>query len=152
MTDYTAPGLLLGRQNRSAPMAGVYGNVAYATAKVSIPVGAVATELVNFLVLPRDIRLIDFRAHTDGANSAATTMNLGLKNVTGGATTFNDADYFIAALDINAAGRTGWTNLAVYQVTLDDEYILQGVIAGATVATAAAVVEVTVWYEFKGNL
>lgn len=154
MTTYNAPGLVSGIQNRDRVMAHVYGNLAVKRAKVSIPVGAVATDIVNFFVLPADCEIIDFFAVNDGANSAATTMNIGLKYATPAApsTDQSDADYFLAAYDINAAGRTRWGNTAVYSLTTNAEYFVQGVLAGATVATAAAVVEVTVMYVFNGNL
>lgn len=154
MTTYNAPGLIPGRQNRDRVMAHVYGNLSAKRAKVSIPVGAVATDIVNFFVLPADCEIIDFFATNDGANSAATTMNIGLKYAAAAAPTTDqsDADYFLAAYDLNAAGRTRWGNTAVYSLTTNDDYIVQGVVAGVTVATAAAVVEITVFYIYRGNL
>lgn len=130
-----------------------YGNCAYAHGRVTVPIGAAAADLVNFIRLNAGMKLIDSFASWDGGNSAATTMKLGLAAVPGGKTTFVDDDYFIlAATDINAAGRVRQNNLAVYSIILDDDYYVQATLAGVTTATLAMDIEVFVFYEFIGSL
>lgn len=129
-----------------------YGNVACAYAKVTMPVGTAAADISNVLRLPKDIRIIDFYESHNGDNSAATTANFGLAAVAGGPTTFVDADYFLAAADLNAAGRNRWGNVTVGPVQLDGDYYLQIVIAGTTSATLPMDIHVHVLYEYLGNL
>lgn len=140
-------------QQRDTVHAHVYGNVAYKSRKITLPAsgaGSAVADLINFFVLPLGAKIIDFFESHNGANGAATTANFGLAAITGGPTTFVDADYFLAAADLNAAGRNRWGNTAVYSVTLDGPYVVQAVLAAAAV-TVAMDVEVTVLYEFVGN-
>lgn len=139
---------------KSPAMQHAYGNLAYKSAKVTMPIGSAAADLINFMRLRKGMKLIDGFAKWDGGNSAATTMKLGLAAVAGGLTSQVDDDYFIlAATDLNAAnGRQAFNNPAVYQITLDSDYYVQATLAGTTSATLAMDIEVTVFYEFVGNL
>jgi hypothetical protein len=148
MPTLNAPGL-----DKDPSMAHVYGNVAAKRKRVTVPIGQAVGDLINFMRLPARSRILDFIETHDGANTAATTATFGLAAVPGGPTTFVDADYFLlAATDLNAAGRNRWNNLSVYSVLLDGDYYVQAVLAGANTAGAAMDIEVTVLYEFVGNL
>lgn len=129
-----------------------YGNLAVAYARVTMPIGSAAADFADFMIIPKDCRLLDFYETHDGGNSAATTGNFGLAAVTGGKTTYVDADYFLAAADLNAAGRNRWGNTAVYPIVTDDKYLLRLVLAGTTSAGAAMPIDVVLTYEFLGNL
>lgn len=133
-------------------MAHVYGNLAYKYVEYTLLIGAAIADLVNFIRLPANVRIVDFYETHDGANTAATTANFGLAAVAGGPTTYVDNDYFLAAADLNAAGRNRWGNTAVYPIVTDGEYYVQAVLAGANVAGANMKVGVYVAYEFRGNL
>lgn len=155
MATLNQNGVNAGAQQRDRVMAHVYGNRSSKTSKVLLPTsgpGSAIADLVNFCRLPRGARILDFFERHDGANSAATTAKFGLAAITGGSTTFVDDDYFLlAGVDLNAAGINRWNNTAVYSVVLDDDYLVQATLAGATVAVAMNV-EVTVDYEFVGSL
>lgn len=137
---------------KRAHMAHAFGNLCVAQARVTLPIGAAAAETIDFLRLKKNMRIIDFVESHDGSNSAATTANFGLAAVSGGLTTYVDADYFLAAADLNAAGRNRWGNTAVYPITLDDDYYLRAVLAGTTSAGAAMDIDVTVYYVYIGNI
>lgn len=133
-------------------MAASYGNVAAHYAKISVPVGAAIADTLDFMRIPKNVLILDFVEMHDGGNSAATTANFGLAAVPGGKTTQADADFFLAAADLNAAGRNRWGNAAVAPLITDDEYFLRAVLAGADTATAAMDIHVILYYEFLGNL
>jgi hypothetical protein len=133
-------------------MQSAYGNLCVAYDKVSMPIGTAAGDTADVLRLPKNARILDFYESHDGGNSAATTANIGLAAVPGGPTTYVDADYFLAAADLNAAGRNRWGNTAVAPILLDGDYFVRIVIAGTTSATAAMDIHVVVLYEFLGNL
>lgn len=147
MATFNVPGV-----DKNKVMAHTYGNRATAYAKLTLPIGAAAADTCDFIRLPKNVRILDFLEMHDGANSAATTANFGLKGVTGQSVVLDDADYFLAAADLNAAGRNRWGNTAVYPVVLDGEYYVRAVLAGVTTATAAMDIVVIVDYEFIGNL
>lgn len=133
-------------------MAHVYGNLCAERFTASLPVGGAAAQTIDFARLPKGIEIVDFYETHDGANTAATTANFGLAAVPGGLTTLVDEDYFLAATDLNAAGRNRWGNTAVYPVILDDDYFLRAVLAGVTSAGAAMRIDVVLTYKFIGNL
>lgn len=132
-------------------MAHVYGNLAYALAKYTMPIGQAATDLIDFLRIPANCQIVDFYERHDGSNTAATTGSFGLAAVTGGPTTYVSSTYFTSATDLNAAGFNRWANSAVYSITTDGEYYVQCVIAGTTSAGAAMDIEVCLMYEYVGN-
>lgn len=137
--------------DKSPMMAHVYGNLSHKYVEYIIAIGAVVADTIDFIRVPKDIRIIDFYETHDGANSAATTANFGLAAVTGGPTTYVDADYFLAAADLNAAGRNRWGNTAVYPIVTDGEYYVRAVLAGANTATATMKVGVCLYYEYVGS-
>jgi hypothetical protein len=145
MVTITVPGL-----DKDASMAHVYGNVAYKRKRFTLAAASAVADVVNILRLPARTHIIDFFEHHSQTAGAATTANFGLKAVDG-AGTLDDADYFLAAANLNAAGRNRWGNTGVLGVTLDEDYYVQAVLAGANTVTAM-VIEVTVLYEFIGNL
>lgn len=137
--------------DKSPMMAHVYGNLSVKYVEYTIAIGAVIADTIDFIRIPKDVRILDFYETHDGANSAATTANFGLAAVTGGPTTYVDADYFLAAADLNAAGRNRWGNTAVYPIVTDGEYYLRAVLAGANTATAVMKVGVKLEYEYVGS-
>lgn len=138
--------------DKTPMMAHVYGNLSVKYAAYSVAVGAAVADTIDFIRVPANIRILDFYETHDGQNTAATTANFGLAAVTGGPTTYVDADYFLAAADLNAAGRNRWGNTAVYPIVTDGEYYVRAVLAGANTTGAAMVVGVKLEYEFVGNL
>jgi hypothetical protein len=138
--------------DKTPMMAHVYGNSSHKYVEYTLLIGAVATDTIDFIRVPANVRIVDFYETHDGQNSAATTANFGLAAVTGGPTTYVDADYFLASADLNAAGRNRWGNTAVYPIVTDGEYYVRAVLAGSTVATANMVIGVYLAYEFVGNL
>lgn len=138
--------------NKKPFMQAAYGNLSVAYAKVTLPIGAAIADTCDIMRIPKNVLILDFYESHDGGNSAATTANFGLAQVPGGPTTYVDADYFLAAADLNAAGRNRWGNLAVGPIVTDGEYFLRAVLAGANTATAAMDVHVVLHYEFLGNL
>jgi hypothetical protein len=137
--------------NKTPMMAAVYGNASFKYVEYTLLVGAAIADVINFIRLPRDIRIVDFYETHDGAITSATTANFGLAAVPGGTTTLVNATYFLAAADLNAAGRNRWGNLASYPVLTDGEYYIQAVLAGATVAGSNMKIGVYVQYEYVGN-
>lgn len=129
-----------------------FGNVACAYAKVTLPVGSAVADTCDFLRIPKDVQILDFVEMHDGVNTAATTANFGLAAVPGGPTSQVDADYFLVAADLNAAGRNRWGNTSVAPIITDGEYFLRAVLAGANTATAAMDVHVLLYYIYLGNL
>lgn len=138
--------------DKKPTMQSQYGNLSVAYARVTMPIGSAAADYADFMIIPKNARLLDFYETHDGGNSAATTGNFGLAAVPGGPTTQVDADYFLAAADLNAAGRNRWGNTAVYPIITDGKYYLRLVLAGVTSATAAMPIDVVLTYEFLGNL
>lgn len=132
-------------------MAHVYGNLAHSKRKYSLLAGAAIADTIDFIRIPANVEIVDFFETHDGAITSATTANFGLAAVTGGPTTYVDADYFLAAADLNAAGRNRWGNTAVYSIITDGDYYLRAVLAGATVAGTMSI-EVNLFYRFIGNL
>ncbi len=137
--------------DKTPMMAAVYGNASFKYAEYNLLIGAAIADVINFVRLPRDIRIVDFYETHDGANTAATTANFGLAAVSGGPTTYVNATYFLAAADLNAGGRNRWGNVASYPVILDGEYYIQAVLAGANAAGANMKIGVMVVYEYIGN-
>lgn len=133
-------------------MAHTFGNANVEEFEVLLPTGAAAAQTIDFARLPANIRILDFYEIHDGGNSAATTADFGLAAVPGGPTTFVDQDYFLAAADLNAAGRNRWGNTAVYPVALDGDYFLRAVLGGVTTATAAMKIVCVLTYKVLGNL
>lgn len=139
--------------DKTPMMAHVYGNLSQKYAEYTLLIGAAVADTVDFIRLPRDVRVLDFWETHDGANTAATTAKIGLAQVTGGPTTYVDDDYFLlAGADWNAAGLNRKNNTAVYPVVLDGEYYVRATLAGANVAGANMKVGVYVSYEYVGNL
>ena len=138
--------------DKTPMMAHVYGNLSVKYAEYSIAIGAAVADTIDFIRIPANVRILDFYETHNGGNTAATTANFGLAAVTGGPTTQVDADYFLAAADLNAAGRNRWGNTAVYPIVTDGEYYLRAVLAAADTTGAAMVVGVKLEYEFVGNL
>lgn len=99
---------------------GVYAN--------SDSAAAVATGAkVRFGVLPAGMRLDDALAIVSDAFTATTTAKIGFEYVDGvdDSDVPQDDDYFFAALNIAAAGRTKATNTAVRPVVLPkDAYLI----------------------------
>lgn len=137
--------------DKAPMMAHVYGNCAVKRASYTLLIGAAIADTVDFIRIPADVEILDFYETHDGANTAATTANFGLAAVSGGPTTYVDADYFLAAADLNAAGRNRWGNTAVYPIVTDGEYYLRAVLAGANVAGANMRVDVVLTYQYRGN-
>lgn len=133
-------------------MAHVYGNLSCKYVSYSMATGVTSSETIDFIRIPANVRILDFYETHDGQNTAATTADFGLAAVTGGPTTYADADYFLAAADLNAAGRNRWGNTAVYPIVTDGEYYLRADIGGTTSAGAAMVIGVYLAYEYVGNL
>lgn len=146
MANIDVPGL-----DKNPSMAHSFGNLSFKRARLTLAVGAAVADVARFMRLPKGARIIDFVETHDGVNTAATTANFGLKAVDGTGA-LDDVDYFLAAADLNAAGRNRWGQTNIYSVLLDEDYYVQAVLAGANVAGSAMDVEVTVFYEFTGNL
>jgi hypothetical protein len=138
--------------DKKPTMQSAYGNLSVAYARATMPIGAAAADYADFMVIPKNARILDFYETHDGGNTAATTGNFGLAQFPGGPTTYVDADYFLAAADLNAAGRNRWGNVAVYPIVTDGKYLLRLVLAGTTSAGAAMPIDVVLLYEFMGNL
>lgn len=138
--------------DKTPMMAHVYGNMAVKHVSYAVQIGAAVADVINFLRIPANVKILDFYETHDGGNTAATTANFGLAAVTGGPTTYVSATYFLSAADLNAAGRNRWGNTAVYPITTDGEYYLQAVLAGANTATAIMKVDIVLSYQFIGNL
>ena len=138
--------------DKTPMMAHVYGNKSVKRASYTIAIGAAVADVINFIRIPANVEILDLYETHDGANTAATTANFGLAAVTGGPTTYVDADYFLAAADLNAAGRNRWGNTAVYPIITDGEYYLQAVLAAAATTGAVMRVDVVLDYQFIGNL
>lgn len=147
MGDYNALDL-----TKRRVMTHVFGNTATERFEAVLPVGAAADKTIDFARLPKNIEILDFYEQHPAGNSAATTANFGLAAVPGGATTYADPDYFLAAAALNAAGRNRWGNAAVAPVILDDDYFLRAVLAGVTSAGAAIKITCVLTYKFIGNL
>lgn len=130
----------------------VFGNQAFAVAKVTIPADAAIGDVVRFLKLPRGIRLVDLKAVTDGAATAAapaSTVSFGIAAAADGA--HGDAALFATGKDLAAAAvvRADEANFSV--LLDDDDYYLTATVAGA-VPGAATDVEVTLAYGDEGLL
>lgn len=139
--------------DKTPMMAHVYGNLSHKYVEYTMLIGAAAADTIDFLRLPRDVRIVDFYETHDGANTAATTAKFGLAAVTGGPTTYVDDDYFLlAGVDLNAAGINRKNNTAVYPVVLDGEYYVRATLAGTAAAGANMKIGVFVAYEFVGSL
>lgn len=137
--------------DKTPMMAHVYGNTSHKYVEYTMLIGAAVADTIDFIRVPAYIRIVDFYETHDGANTAATTANFGLAAVTGGPTTYVDADYFLAAADLNAAGRNRWGNTAVYPIVTDGEYYVRAVLAGANAAGANMKIGVYLKYEYVGN-
>jgi len=95
-------------------------------------------DVVRIGVLPAGLELHDCLSIVSGAFTAATTADIGFAYVDGVDSTAvpQDADYFDAALDTAATGRTRAANLAVTPVTLPKDAYLILTIGGANHAAA----------------
>jgi hypothetical protein len=137
--------------DKETMMAHVYGQTAHKYVEYTLLIGAAVADTIDFIRIPANVRIVDFYETHDGANTAATTANFGLAAVAGGPTAQVDADYFLAAADLNAAGRNRWGNTAVYPILTGGEYYVRAVLAGANAAGANMVIGVYLQYEFIGN-
>jgi hypothetical protein len=124
---------------------GVYVNSDQTTAVVQ-------ADVVRIGVLPAGMRLDDCLVMISDAFTAASTANIGFAYVDGVDVTATpqDADYFDAALALDAQGRTRGLNLAVRPVTLPKDAYLTLTIAGADLA-AVGVMDVVVYGVLTGN-
>lgn len=137
---------------RALTYIGPHGNVSHKTGFLTLPAAAVTTETVDFMILPRGAQILDCILNVLGATNTGCTMNVGLAQIPGKASTLVDADALIAAGAIATAAliRRNKTGIAQSALLLDDDYLVQGVLGGANNA-AAAVIECTVFYENKGT-
>jgi len=104
-------------------------------------VALAATDKVKLGVLPAGMTIMDCLGIVSDAFTATSTLTLGFEYVDGvdDANVPQDADYFYAALAINAQGRTRANNLAVTPVTLPKAAYLVAVNNTATQAEAGRV-------------
>lgn len=138
--------------DKNPMMAHVYGNLAFKLVKYTMPIGQVAADVINFIRVPANVQIVDFYESNAQVSSSATTINIGLGQVSGGPSTLANATYFNSALALNAANRSRWANTASEPVQTDGEYYVQGVIGGATSATTAVNIWVCLEYQYIGNL
>lgn len=107
-------------------------------------------DVVRIGVLPAGLELHDALEIVSDAFTAATTADIGFAYVDGvdDSTVPQDADYFDAALDTAAQGRTRAANLAVTPVRLPKDAYLILTIGGASHASAGRldVIVNGVWY------
>lgn len=93
---------------------------------------------VRLGILPGGLELMDELSIVSDAFTAATTADIGFEYVDGvdDSSVPQDADYFDAALDTAAQGRTRAANLAVAPVVLPKDAYLILTIGGANHASA----------------
>lgn len=98
----------------------------------------VQTNVVRLGILPAGFEIHDAVSIVSDAFTAATTADIGFQYVDGVdvAAVPEDADYFDAALDTAAQGRTRAANLAVAPITLPKDAYLILTIGGADHASA----------------
>lgn len=110
---------------------GAAGNVKYAIASVTVPIGTAAADTVSFFDLPAGARVLSVTLSTTIAAGAALTMNIGDAGSATrylAATTLNNTSVTSSALST----AIGYVTTAVTRV--------QGVFAGTTSTIASPIV------------
>jgi hypothetical protein len=145
--DYRAPDI-----KRALTYIGPHGNVSHKTGVVTIPAAALIGETLDFMILPRGAQILDCILNLLDTTNGSLTLALGIAQIPGKASTQVDPDALIVATAAATAVliRRNKTTIAKTALLLDDDYLIQAIIAGANNA-AEAVCEVTVFYENVGT-
>lgn len=141
--------------NRQRKIAGTYGNLAVASASILLPATTAQNDTVDFMVLPRGTRIVDCIARMTAAAAGTVTFQLGLAQIPGKASTKVDDDALILAAAISTSARIARRNnpaVGITGLTLDDDYLLQGLIAAAALGATPVTIDVDLIYEYLGTL
>lgn len=143
--------------NRRLSYSGAHGNLSVMrSGPIVIPATGVQNELIDFMVARRGWRLVDCLLRNSGDTAGATsTIQVGIAQIPGKSTTKVDDDALITATTLTTGNQlTRRKNAAVDAagLTLDDDYLIQGKIAGADIGTNPVTVELDLIYENLGTL
>jgi hypothetical protein len=139
---------------RQIIMASAYGNVAVKSTSIILPATTADDDTIDFMELPVGVRIIDCLARLTPAAAGTVTFALGIAQKPGHLDTKVDPDALIlaAAISTSATIRRR-NNVAVGHVglTLDDTYLIQGIIEAAALGATPVTVELDVIYEYLGT-
>lgn len=138
--------------NRQLSYIGPHGNLSHKTGSVTVAAAAVIGNTIDFMILPVGAFIVDAFLNVLSATNTNLTLALGLAQIPGKASTLVDPDALIVATAAATATliRRNKTGIAASALLLNDDYLVQAVIAGANNANAA-VIECTVIYENRGT-
>jgi hypothetical protein len=140
--------------DRKVSYSGPHGNLSVAYSKVVVPATGVDTDTVDHMRMPRGTRIVDcIRRNSGDTNGATTTLETGIAQIPGKASTKVDADALIKAATLTTGNKlVRRDNEAVgdADLTLDDEYLIQSLVDAADIGTAAVTIELWVIYENVG--
>ena len=140
---------------RQLIIAASYGNYAVKKASVLIPATAVQNNTVDFMELPVSTRIVDCILRTTAAAAGTVTFQVGIAQKPGKLATLVDDDALIVAAAITTAATLRRRNnfaAGFAALTLDDTYIIQGLIGAAALGATPVTAELDVMYEYLGTL
>lgn len=135
---------------RDPVRAGSWGNLNVAHKQLSLK-GYANGDKVDFFLLPKGTKTVDFFMVKEGNGGAGSTLQMGLK-AENGVGTYDSAGYYCAASALDAAARVSQLAASVPKLLDDDNYFVQGVIGGAGIGANSCKVDVVVLHTFHGNL
>ena len=132
-----------------------YGNYAVKKASIVIPATAAQNNTVDFMELPVGVRIVDCILRTTAAAAGVVTFQVGIAQKPGKSATLVDDDALIIAATITTAATIRRrNNIAVgfAGLTLNDTYLIQGLIGAAALGATPVTAELDVMYEYLGTL
>jgi hypothetical protein len=135
--------------NTRVVASGTFGNVNVEEATLALANGDAIASTHDILILPAGVRPVDCILYvTDVAAAASSTLDLGLKSVSG--INQDDPLYFFQTQAITAAAIARKNRITV-PFTLAQKMYLRATVRGAA-QTDASTYTVVVFYRYVGNL
>jgi hypothetical protein len=139
---------------RQLIMAAAYGNLSVKYATILLPATTAQNNTCDFLEMPSGTRIMDCLVRLTAAAAGVVTFQLGIAQKPGKLTTKVDDDALLTAVAISTAANFRRRNNAAVgntALTLDDTYIIQGLIGAAALGATPVTVDLELFYEYLGT-